>query len=163
MNREDKKEFALLMAKLEIAFFETPSKVTVALYFDCLSDLAIEQIKRAVDYLIERRERKGFPLIGEIKSATLGSIEYRAIEAWGELLNATYDLEKTFKDSLIPEVARVAFGSTKEFYAGDKRNEMADRAHFIRAYKLIANLKEARKERGRLKQKETKGLLEDKK
>jgi hypothetical protein len=37
---------------------------------------------------------------------------------------------------------------------------MADRAHFIRTYKLIANLKEAQKDR-RLKQKERKILKEE--
>ena len=159
MNLEDKKEFAFLMAKLETAFFESVSKVTVALYFDCLSDLSIKQITRAIDYLIDKRERRGFPPIGEIKSATLGSMEYKAIKAWGELLDKTYK-EKVFKDSLIYEVATVAFGSIENFYTGDTRNEMADRAHFIRAYKLIANLKEAQKDRKKLREGKAEGLLE---
>jgi len=160
MNLENRKEFAFLMAKLETAFFETASKETVALYFEYLNDLSIDQIKRAVDYLIEKRERRGFPAIAEIRSATLGSSEYKAVQAWGELLGETYDLNKTFEDSLIPEVARVAFGGMKNFYTGDMKNEMADRAHFIRTYKLIANLKEAQVGRKRLRHKEVKGLLE---
>ena len=159
MNLEDKKEFALLMAKLETAFFETTSKEAVALYFEYLNDLSIDQIKRAADYLIEKREKRGFPAIAEIRSATLGSVEYRAVEAWGQLLSGTYKLNKEYADTLVPEVAKTAFGSIKEFYAADTKNEMADRAHFIRAYKLIANLREAQEGRKRLKQKETKGLL----
>lgn len=163
MILKDRKYFAFLMAQLETAFFESISKEAVALYVDFLNDLSIDQIKRAVDYLIERREKKGFPTIAEIRSATLGSVEYRAVEAWGQLLSGTYKLNKEYTDTLIPKVVKTAFGSIREFYSGDTKNEMADRAHFIRAYKLISNLKEAREGRKRLKQKETKGLLEDKK
>ncbi len=163
MNLEDRKEFALLMAKLETTFFEAVSKETVALYFEYLNDLSISQIKRAVDYLVDKRERRGFPAIAEIRAATLGSSEYDAVQAWGEILGKTYDLGKTFEDPLIPEVAKVAFGGLESFYAGDKRNEMADRAHFIKAYKLIANLKEAQEGRKSLRQREVKGLLEEKK
>lgn len=161
MNLKNREEFALLMAKLETAFFETIPKETVALYSDYLNDLSINQIKRAVDYLIDKRERRGFPAIAEIRSATLGSSEYEAVQAWGEILRRTYNIDKTFKDPLIPEVAKVAFGGLESFYAGDTRNEMADRAHFIRTYKLIANLKEAQEGRKMLKQKEAKGLLEE--
>ena len=161
MNLKNRKEFALLMAKLEAAFFETIPKETVALYVEYLNDLSMNQIKRAVDYLIDKRERRGFPAIAEIRSATLGSVEHEAVQAWGEVLRKTYDLDKTFEDPLIPEVAKVAFGGLENFYAGDTRNEMADRAHFIRTYKLIANLKEAQEGRKRLKQKEVKGLLEE--
>lgn len=162
MKVEDKEQFAFLMAKLETAFFESISKETVALYFDYLNDLSIDQIKRAVDYLIEKREKRGFPSIAEIRSATLGSIEYKAIQAWGELLSQAYG-DKIFNDSLIPEVAKVAFGSMEEFYKGDTKNEMADRAHFIRAYKLIANLREAQEGRRRLGKGKTRELLEKEK
>lgn len=160
MNLDNKKGFAFLMAKLETAFFEPISKETVSLYFEYLYDLSIDQIKRAVDYLIEKREKRGFPAIAEIRSATLGSMEYKAVQAWGELVVGTYDLDKSYKDDLISEVATVAFGSLGDFYTGDTRNEMADRAHFIRTYKLIANLKEAQKDR-RLEQKEKKLLKEE--
>ena len=163
MNLENKEQFAFLMAKLETAFFESVSKETVALYFDYLSDLMIEQIKRAIDYLIEKREKRGFPAIAEIRAATLGSVEYKAVQAWGQLLSGTYDLNKEYTDTLIPEVAKTAFGSTEEFYKGDTKNEMADRAHFIRTYKLIANLKEAQKDRKKLREERMKGLLEEKK
>lgn len=163
MNQKNKEEFALLMAKLEAAFFETIPKVTVALYVEYLDDLSINQIKRAVDYLIDKRERRGFPSIAEIRSATLGSTEYEAVQAWGKILRRTYNLDKTFDDPLIPEVAKVAFGGLESFYAGDTRNEMADRAHFIRTYKLVANLKEAQGERKRLREGDTKGLLGGKK
>jgi len=162
MNLKDKQEFALLMAKLEVAFFETIAKETVALYVEYLNDLSMNQIKRAVDYLIDKRERRGFPTIAEIRAATLGSVEHKAVQAWGQLVGATYNLDKKFEDSLIPEVAKVAFGSIGDFYAGDTRNEMADRAHFIRAYKLIANLKEAQAGR-QLAQAGSRGLIEAKK
>ena len=161
MNLENKEQFAFLMAKLETAFFESISKETVALYFDYLSDLTINQIERAVDYLIEKREKRGFPSIAEIRSATLGSTEYRAVQAWGELLSQTYG-DKIFNDSIIPEVAKTAFGSIQEFYKGDTKNEMADRAHFIRTYKLIANLKEAQEDRKKLREREVKRLEEKK-
>ena len=160
MNLELRKKFALLMAKLETAFFETISKESVALYVDYLDDLTIDQIKRAVDYLIEKRDKKGFPTIAEIRSATLGSTEYKAVQAWGLLLASTWQLNKTYKDPLIKEVTRVAFGSVKEFFAGDTKNEMADRAHFIRTYKLIANLKEAQEGRKMLRKKMIKELEE---
>ena len=162
MNQKNKEEFALLMAKLEAAFFETIPKVTVALYVEYLNDLTINQIKRAVDYLIDKRERRGFPSIAEIRSATLGSTEHKAVQAWGEILRRTYNLDKTFDDPLIPEVAKVAFGGLESFYAGDTRNEMADRAHFMRTYKLIANLKEAQEGRKMLRKKMIKELEEGK-
>ncbi len=158
MNLENKEKFAFLMAKLETVFFESISKESVILYFEYLNDLSINQIGRAVDHLVKTREKRGFPAIAEIRSATLGSIEYKAVQAWGELLDQTYK-DKIFGDSIIPEVAKTAFGSMEEFYKGDTKNEMADRAHFIRTYKLIANLKEAQRDR-RLKQKEKKFLEE---
>lgn len=160
MNLENKEGFAFWMAKLETAFFESISKETVALYFDYLNDLSVEQIRRAIDYLIERREKRGFPSIAEIRSATLGSTEYKAVQAWGELLDQTYK-DKIFNDSIIPEVAKTAFGSMEEFYKGDIKNEMADRAHFIRTYKLIANLKEAQEGRKKLREGKIKGLLKE--
>ncbi|GAG37074.1 unnamed protein product [marine sediment metagenome] len=160
MNHEDRKHFAFLMAQLETAFFESVSRETVALYVDYLNDLSINQIQRAVEYLIAKREKRGFPAIAEIRTATLGSTEYKAVKAWGELVVGTYDLDKKYKDDLISEVATVAFGSIGDFYAGDKRNEMADRAHFIRTYKLIVNLKEAREGRRQLRQKDMKKLEE---
>ena len=162
MNLENKEQFAFLMAKLETAFFESISKVTVALYFDYLNDLSINQITRAVDYLIKKREKRGFPAIAEIRAATLGSVEYKAVQAWGSLLASTWDLNKTYKDPLIKEVTKVAFGSEKEFFAGDTKNGMADRAHFIRTYKLLANLKEAREGRKMLGKKMAKELEEAK-
>lgn len=161
MNLENKEQFAFLMAKLETVFFESISKESVILYFEYLNDLSINQIERAVDYLIKTREKRGFPSIAEIRSATLGSTEYKAVEAWRQLLSGTYDLNKEYTDTLIPEVAKTAFGSIEEFYKGDTKNEMADRAHFIRAYKLIANLKEAQEGRKKLGQKDMK-LLEEK-
>ena len=158
MNLENKEQFAFLMAKLETVFFESISKESVILYFEYLNDLSINQVERAVDYLIKTREKRGFPAIAEIRSATLGSVEYKAVQAWGELVVGTYDLDKNYKDDLICEVAIVAFGSLGDFYAGDTRNEMADRAHFIRTYKLIANLKEAQEGRKQLRQKDMKKL-----
>ncbi len=160
MNHEHREKFAFLMAKLETVFFESISKESVILYFEYLNDLSINQIERAVDYLIKTRERRGFPAIAEIRTATLGSIEHKAVQAWGELLAQTYK-DKIFNDSLIDEVATVAFGSLREFYSLTTRNEMADRAHFIRTYKLIANLKEAQEGRKKLGQKEKKLLGEE--
>ena len=159
MNLENKEQFAFLMAKLETVFFESISKESVILYFEYLNDLSINQVERAVDYLIKTREKRGFPAIAEIRAATLGSMEYKAVQAWGELLSQTY-VNAKFTDTLIPEVAKIAFGSLREFYAGDTKNEMADRAHFIRTYKLIANLKEAQEGRKKLRQGETKALEE---
>ena len=162
MNLEFKEKFAFLMAKLETVFFESISKESIILYFEYLNDLSINQVERAVDYLIKTREKRGFPAIAEIRSATLGSIEYKAVQAWGLLLASTWQLNKTYKDSLIKEVTRVAFGSVKEFFAGDTKNEMADRAHFIRTYKLIANLKEAQEGRKMLGKKKIEELEEGK-
>lgn len=162
MTKQDKKTFAFLLAKLETAFFESISKERVALYFDYLNDLSIGQIERAIDFLIERRERRGFPTIAEIRSATLGSMEYRAVEAWGEIMNKKFHFEKQFNDSLIPRVLKVAFGSLGGFYESDERNEMADRAHFLKTYKLIANLDEASRERRGLNQGKIEKRLEGK-
>ncbi len=161
MNHEHREKFAFLMAKLETVFFESISKESVILYFEYLNDLSINQIERAVDYLIKTREKRGFPSIAEIRAATLGSTEYKAVQAWGELLSQTY-IDINFTDTLIPEVAKIAFGSLREFYAGDTRNEMADRAHFIKTYKLIANLKEAQEGRKKLGEKEIRKLEEKK-
>ena len=160
MNLENKEQFAFLMAKLETVFFESISKESVILYFEYLNDLSINQVERAVDYLIKTREKRGFPAIAEIRAATLGSVEYKAIQAWGEVVKKTYG-DKIFNDDLIDKVMTVAFGSIGNFYSGDMKNEMADRAHFIRTYKLIANLKEAQEGRKKLQQKEIKKLEEE--
>lgn len=148
MKNNEKEKFAFLMAKIETAFFEKMAKETVALYFDYLDDLSIDQISRAINFLIENRDRRGLPTIAEIRKATLGSMEIKAVKAWGELLDAThFKKEEDYKDSLISEVAKVAFGSLNNYFNGDNRNDMADRAHFIKTYQLISNLKEAQKDR----------------
>lgn len=162
MNHEHKEKFAFLMVKLETVFFESISKESVILYFEYLNDLSINQIERAIDYLVKTREKRGFPAIAEIRAATLGSVEYKAVQAWGQLLSGTYDLNKEYTDTLIPKVTKTAFGSIEEFYKGDTKNEMADRAHFIRTYKLIANLKEAQEGRKRLREGKVRELLEEK-
>jgi len=150
MMQTDLKAFALLMAKLETAFSEVATKERIAVYFEQLSDLSIEQVRSAVNFILNTREWKGFPTIGEIKSATLGSMRDKATYAWGELIRQRYHLKSVFEDPLIPEVTRVAFGTIDDFYGAENRNEASDRKHFIETYVLVANLKEVNKEKKRL-------------
>lgn len=162
MNHNDLKRFSILIAVLQETFIPNKplSKERIQIYFDFLSDLSITQIEGAVSYIIKNKIIPTFPTIGEIRTATLGSMEHKAVKAWGELLKNTYNINKEFKDSLVPKVAKIAFGRLENFYEGDPRNEMADRAHFIKTYQLIANLEEAQKEKKKALKGAIKGYLE---
>ena len=159
MQQNEFKEFGILIGKLSAAFCKTVDKGTVAIYFECLDDLSINQIEGAVKYIIKNRKEDGFPKVAEIRSVTLGSVEYRAVAAWGELVSQTYHIEKTFKDPLVEKIAQVAFGGLSNFYSGNERNDMADRPHFIRIYQLIANLREANADRKKLERGEVRREL----
>lgn len=163
MDYNDLKRFSILIAVLQEIFIPNKplSKERIQIYFDFLSDLSITQIEGAVSYIIKNKIIPTFPTIGEIRTATLGSMEHRAVKAWGELLDKTYNINKKFKDSLVLKVARIAFGRLENFYEGNPRNEMADRAHFIRTFQLIANLEEAKKEKKKALKEVVKGYLKE--
>lgn len=145
MNQNDRKKFALLMAKLETAFpGEIITREKTALYFDYLDDLAIGQISRAVDFIIQTRTDPRFPLIGQIREATLGSVDNKAMEAWSTMKNLT---SWTKLDPFLKRVIETAFGSVENYLNGMQQDDTYDRPHFLRAFKLLYNLKEVQKEK----------------
>lgn len=144
-KKKDVMKFASLMGKLEAAFGESIDKPGMTLYFEYLNDMTIEMISGAVDYLIKNRDKRGFPLIAEIRAAVIGSTKQKAVEAWGKVLKKI-GIDKDFDDPIIPYILDKRFGGISSFYSGDSRSDMADRKHFIDCYILEYNLRESHRE-----------------
>lgn len=155
MNKKDFVQFSKIMYGMAIAFESEIPEERLELYFSFLDDFSIDQFRRAAEFLIETRVEtpkiRGFPSIAEIRTATLGSAELKAIQAWGKVMAKIGDVDHKFDDPLIARSMEMVFGNVENFYTGDPRSDMADRVHFIKAYQLLFNLEEVKKERKRLK------------
>lgn len=146
---DDHKKFAILMAMLGTAFGEKGiQSARIEIYWEHLKDIRLNDLERAVSFLIKNRKYSSIPTIAEIRETALGrddEIETAALEAWGR---ATYAVERgayPTSDIAVNEAVRVAFGGWEEFGKTAPEEGMADRAHFLRVYKSLAR---ARRDRG---------------
>ena len=131
MNKNDEMNFAAVMASLQVAFNREVTKDQISLYFNFLNDLSIQQIERAVEWIIRAQAR--FPF-----------------DAWSEVLKlgGKYSTMPKFKDPIIEKVINKAFGGWENFGWYKQPNEFVlsqDRKHFILAYKLFHHEVERRR------------------
>lgn len=148
MNKNDYRNFAVLMATLESCFDKEVSKEKIKLYFSFLDDLSIQQVKRSIHWIL--KTNKYFPTISDIRTASLESIESKAFKAWAEVfkIGGKYSTLPKFKDPVIVMVINQAFGGWEKFCWYKELDEFTkgqDRRHFIQAYKLFHNEIERRR------------------
>lgn len=90
MDRDSFEAFAMLMQTMSEVFGEELSEQKMEIYFRFLEDLSLEQIRKAVAYILQRRVYKSFPTIAEIRQAIEAeedeAIKTRAELAWDNVL-----------------------------------------------------------------------------
>lgn len=133
-------EVTRLVAKLVAAFPQTVVEpATVAAYCEALGDLELEAATRAVDESI--RSAKWFPRVSEIRERVVGAAQGKTrsgFEAWGdvraEIARVGWYGVPVFFDRVTADVVRGIGWRT----LCESENEMADRAHFAKAYDAAA-------------------------
>lgn len=163
MNRErDIKAFIALMAVLGSVFDKEPmSEQKVSIYFECLMDLSIDEIKRAVNHIVRNREYTSIPAIAEIRKAALGTdgdnIEMKALAAWNEANRCLIMGEKPSAETA--ETLRLAFGGMAGFGMTEPDNEWV-RKRFVECYKSAMRLGVSGEDAPKLGEGRSAGLLE---
>ena len=69
MKDSDKMEFAALMGELSLSFLTEPSKETMRVYFKRLGDCSMNQVRKAINQIIETDDR--FPVLSRLKTVAL--------------------------------------------------------------------------------------------
>lgn len=137
MQKNDLKDFSILMAALEEVFSDRPiSRQTVEVYFSLLKDLSIDQMKEGVSRILWQRKYPNLPKPAEIRDAALGAVEDKAILAWNEVMSKTYEDTPKFKDPVIRKVINMAFAGWNNFRISD---DYGSRKSFIESYIVYAN------------------------
>jgi hypothetical protein len=142
---EDKKRFAILMAKLATAF-ENNGIMTdrVAFYWAYLKHIPMADLERAAEEIIHERKINCLPTIAEIeeKATRTGENELnrRALAAWRGA-NEMIITGARAGDEVLDESVRIAFGSWERFGGCNPEQDGYDRSHFTRVYKDVARRK----------------------
>jgi len=142
MTNKDYERFAIMMATLETCFDKVVSKEKIKLYYNFLDDLSIQQMDRAITWLLNTH--KYFPTISDIRTATLESVESLAFKAWATVYKVGGKLSHMpdTGDPVTEMVIDKAFGGWENFCWYKELDEFTksqDRRHFIQAYKLFHN------------------------
>jgi len=82
MTKEnDLERFAICMGLLDQIFGGETSSKKVSIYFEILNDYPIEQIEKAIKYIIKSRNTASFPKPAEIIQAIEGSVSDKTLQA----------------------------------------------------------------------------------
>ena len=121
---------------------------TAEIYIMCLRDLCYQDAKAAVLDLISNS--KWMPTIAEIRQATLALTDDTpsAAEAWAEV-NRMFHLGGSW---VVPEWSDPIIAKTVDGMGGwqvlcASENGIADRAHFLKAYRIEATRKQSQRVR----------------
>lgn len=139
----DKKEIAQIVGVISAAYPNfSPTPQTVEVYYQCLNDLPVDELKAATLQCISELGRKFAPSVGELRGAVA---EIRkssmntpsAYEAWQEVLQqmsavGSYGIPE-FSSPLIQRVVR-SLGWRNLCLS---ENQTADRARFLQAYEQV--------------------------
>jgi hypothetical protein len=113
MTKNDRVAFAQVMLGLGEAYHEEISDGRMEIYFAALSDLALDDIRRAAS--VHVRTQKFYPRVSELREAIGGSVDDRADLAWMELLKLVRRVGYYGEPALPDEVSRRA---ATELYGG---------------------------------------------
>lgn len=142
MTSEDHERFigALALVSLLPGLMEL-NEQQIELYFRFLEDLSIEDVERAIFEIIKTKTITTFPLIGEIRAKVemdLNSeVDAAAITAWSKASYLSESSSYPSKSKLIENTIEMAFGDWTKFGQMDKFDEVRDRQHFIKCYKIL--------------------------
>lgn len=142
MTSEDHKRFIGALALLSLLpGLVDLNEQQIELYFRFLKDLAIEDVEKAIYEIIKRKKITTFPLIGEIREKVeldLNSeVDGAAFTAWSKASHLCESSSYPSKDMLIEDTIKMAFGSWKKFGQMDTFDEVRDRQHFIKCYRIL--------------------------
>lgn len=112
MTNTDREQFALLMLGLGETYGEAISDARMEIYFRALDDLALDDIRKAVN--VHVRTQKFFPRPAEIREAIDGTLDDRAEMAWAHLLSEVrrkgYTMQPEWPDDATRRAAMELFG-----------------------------------------------------
>jgi len=143
-----KEKFALLMMILNEAF-EAGRELTAErldVYYNYLKDISMEKLGWAVNKIVATGDYRSMPQISEIRKIALcledQDIESRALSAWSFATeNLTLIRQGELKSpAMISEAVKMAFGSWETFSKTEVRNDVFDRAHFLKCFKAFAKM-----------------------
>jgi hypothetical protein len=148
------KDIARLIAVFQAAFPSwKPNELTPEIYFEDLKDIPSDELAAAVQMCRTEAGREFAPSIGVIRGAVAelrrqAAAVPTAFEAWGDLIRAGDGWTRTssqegdgwviekrpykFLHPLVKEVGEMLGWPSR--FPGDPDDEMADRAHFTKAY-----------------------------
>ena len=142
-------DIALIVSVISVAYPNfSPSENTVEVYYQTLKDIDAELLKAATLQAVSEPGRKFAPSVGEIRGTI---IEIRkatngipdSYQAWTEVKRAMVDVG-SYRN---PEFSNPAIVETVQAFGWKNlclsENEVADRAHFIKAYEQIVKRIEA--------------------
>jgi len=102
MVLKDRKEFAFMLGTLATLFLnskEDLSEEKVEVYWRTLAEFYIDDLRRAVNHFINTRTIKSFPLPGEFIEFLQGSVNQKALIAWGRVRQGITDnRSRDFRD-----------------------------------------------------------------
>jgi hypothetical protein len=148
-DNKDETVFAEMMFILSKAFQKSIDAETIDAYFQFLKDLPFPLIAKAVREIIQTSEY--FPTIKRIREKALlwdeDSMEAEALGAWSKASDILSHvlMEDKKPDERLDAAVRMAFGDWVEFSKTDQRNEVYDRAHFIKCYRAILKVEREKK------------------
>lgn len=142
MTSKDHERFigALALVSLLPGLMEL-NEQQIELYFRFLEDLDIEDVEKAIFEIIKTKKITTFPLIGEIREKVEmdfnSEVDGAAFTAWSRASYFSETSSYPSDDTLIEDTVEMAFGSWTKFGQMDTFNEVRDRQHFIKCYKIL--------------------------
>ena len=141
MEHMDPKSFIVLLGTLSVAYGENISTERARIYYDCLKDIPLDILKEGIYSLLKTRVYPKFPTIGEIRDKCLGENdeeqEAAALKAWQTAITRYHGNG----DPQLNETITLAFGGWDKFDETSLENEISDRYHFMKCFKVIAKSK----------------------
>lgn len=140
MDDSNKKQFGLMLAALAELYEKTLTKQQLAIYFQALQDLPIDEVGRAVGRCAQFC--KFMPKPADIRERCEGTAEDQAAIAWNDVLRAqplgSYR-HVSFDDTRINAAIRMLGGWPTMFErCATAESEKFYRLDFIKAYKTLA-------------------------
>jgi len=144
MNKDDYKDFAVLMNFLAENIGKKISKERIGMIFGMTQDLDIQEIKNNVKSLLKNRVYSTFPVIAEIRGATGKINDDKAQRAFIAFQQAVIDFgyydSVKFQDPVIHDVVKALGGwrQVAEEMPGDFDSLQWYEKEFLRLYNVLS-------------------------
>ncbi len=148
MTKHDMKDFIEILDFMAEGLDVNMSAVKYKFYFAALSDLDLEDIKKAANHIA--RTATFFPKPVDFRNAIQGNIETATIGAWEKVLKAKSRAGKyqsvKFDDPIIHSVVKLMGGWDSVCSMEDYKEEKWQRVDFEKIYKAIQDQREGHPE-----------------